>query len=75
MLAAQERGAAPLTRQLLAFSRKQVMEPQVVDLNALVSDTARMLRPLLGEDVRVVARLDPALGRVRIDPAQTRAGA
>jgi CheY-like chemotaxis protein len=46
------------------------MEPQVVDLNALVSDTARMLRPLLGEDVEVVTRLDPALGRVRVDPAQ-----
>ena len=69
VMGASER-AARLTRQLLAFSRKQVMEPQVVDLNALVSDTARMLRPLLGEDVEVVTRLDPALGRVRVDPAQ-----
>jgi signal transduction histidine kinase len=69
VMGASER-AARLVRQLLAFSRKQVMEPQVVDLNALVSDTARMLRPLLGEDVEVVARLDPALGRVRVDPAQ-----
>jgi signal transduction histidine kinase len=69
VLGASER-AARLVRQLLAFSRKQVMAPQVVDLNALVSDTARMLRPLLGEDVEVVARLDPALGRVRVDPAQ-----
>ena len=68
-MGASER-AARLVRQLLAFSRKQVMEPQVVDLNALVSDTARMLRPLLGEDVQVVTRLDPALGRVRVDPAQ-----
>ena len=69
VMGASER-AARLVRQLLAFSRKQVMEPQVVDLNALVSDTARMLRPLLGEDVRVVTGLDPALGRVRVDPAQ-----
>jgi signal transduction histidine kinase len=69
VMGASER-AARLVRQLLAFSRKQVMEPQVVDLNELVSDTARMLRPLLGEDVRVVTGLDPALGRVRVDPAQ-----
>ncbi len=69
IMGASER-AARLVRQLLAFSRKQVMEAQVVDLNALVSETARMLRPLLGEDVRVVTRLDPALGHVRVDPAQ-----
>jgi PAS domain S-box-containing protein len=69
IMGASER-AARLVRQLLAFSRKQVLELQVVDLNALVSDTARMLRPLLGEDVRVETRLDPALGHVRVDPAQ-----
>jgi nitrogen-specific signal transduction histidine kinase len=69
VMGAAER-AARLVRQLLAFSRKQVLEPQVLDLNALVSETARMLRPLLGEDVQVVTRLDPALGRVRVDPAQ-----
>jgi two-component system cell cycle sensor histidine kinase/response regulator CckA len=69
VMGAAER-AARLVRQLLAFSRKQVLEPQVVDLNALVSDTARMLRPLLGEDVRIATRLAPALGRVRVDPAQ-----
>ena len=69
VMGASER-AARLVRQLLAFSRKQVMEPQVVDLNALVSDTARMLRPLLGEDIKVVTGLDPALGRIRVDPAQ-----
>jgi PAS domain S-box-containing protein len=69
IMGASER-AARLVRQLLAFSRKQVMEPQVVHLNALVSDTARMLRPLLGEDVGVETRLDPALGHVRVDPAQ-----
>jgi two-component system cell cycle sensor histidine kinase/response regulator CckA len=69
IMGASER-AARLVRQLLAFSRKQVLEAQVVDLNALVAETARMLRPLLGEDVRVVTRLDPALGHVRVDPAQ-----
>jgi two-component system cell cycle sensor histidine kinase/response regulator CckA len=69
VMGAAER-AARLVRQLLAFSRKQVLEPQVVDLNVLVSDTARMLRPLLGEDVRVVTRLTPDLGLVRVDPAQ-----
>jgi two-component system cell cycle sensor histidine kinase/response regulator CckA len=69
VMGASER-AARLVRQLLAFSRKQVLEPQVLDLNALVSDTARMLRPLLGEDVRVVTGLDPSAGRVRVDPAQ-----
>ncbi len=69
VMGASER-AAGLVRQLLAFSRKQVMDPQVLDLNALVSDTARMLRPLLGEDVRVVTGLAPSVGRVRVDPAQ-----
>jgi PAS domain S-box-containing protein len=69
VMGASER-AARLVRQLLAFSRKQVLEAQVVDLNTLVSDTARMLRPLLGEDVKVVTRLDPGLWRVRVDPAQ-----
>ncbi|HSD29929.1 MAG TPA: ATP-binding protein [Vicinamibacteria bacterium] len=69
VMGAAER-AARLVRQLLAFSRKQVLEPQVVDLNAVVSDTARMLHPLLGEDVHIVTRLAPALGRVRVDPAQ-----
>jgi nitrogen-specific signal transduction histidine kinase len=69
VMGASER-AARLVQQLLAFSRKQVLEPQVLDLNALVADTARMLRPLLGEDVKIVTRLDPALGPVRVDPAQ-----
>jgi two-component system cell cycle sensor histidine kinase/response regulator CckA len=69
IMGASER-AARLVRQLLAFSRKQVMEPEVLDLNDLVGEMARMLRPLLGEDVTVEARLDPALGHVRVDPAQ-----
>jgi two-component system cell cycle sensor histidine kinase/response regulator CckA len=67
--AAAER-AAGLTQQLLAFSRKQVLEPRVVSLNALISDAANMLRRLIGEKVELVTRLDPALASVRADPGQ-----
>jgi len=69
IMSASER-AARLVRQLLAFGRKQVLEPQLVDLNVLVGETARMLRPLLDEDIRLVTQLDPSLGQVRVDPAQ-----
>jgi len=62
--------AAGLTRQLLAFSRQQVMQAQVLDLNALVADTQNMLGRLLGEDIALVTRLDPALGAVKADPGQ-----
>jgi PAS domain S-box-containing protein len=62
--------AASLTRQLLAFSRKQVLEPRVLDLNVLVTDLERMLRRLIGEDIRLATVLDSALGRVRADPGQ-----
>jgi two-component system cell cycle sensor histidine kinase/response regulator CckA len=62
--------AASLTRQLLAFSRKQVLEPKVLILNAVVADAERMLRRLIGEDVTVSAVMDPALGKVRADPGQ-----
>jgi len=59
-----------LTRQLLAFSRKQILEPVVLDLNAVVSNLDRMLRRLVGEDLNVVTRLDPDLGRVKANPGQ-----
>jgi two-component system cell cycle sensor histidine kinase/response regulator CckA len=62
--------AASLTRQLLAFSRKDVIAPRVIDFNALVSDTERMLRRLLGEDIELTASLDTSIGRVRVDPGQ-----
>jgi two-component system cell cycle sensor histidine kinase/response regulator CckA len=62
--------AAGLTRQLLAFSRRQVLEPRVVDLNAVVGDTERMLHRLIGEDVILATALAPDLGRVRVDPGQ-----
>jgi PAS domain S-box-containing protein len=62
--------AAGLTRQLLAFSRTQVMQPKVLDLNAVVGDAHRMLVRLIREDIELVIRLDPTLGRVKADPSQ-----
>jgi CheY-like chemotaxis protein len=62
--------AAALTRQLLAFSRKQVLAPQVLDLNALVRESAKMLRRLIGADIDLDCALDPALGRIKADPGQ-----
>src|SRR5262249_1524755 len=69
VLKAAER-AAGLTRQLLAFSRKQVMQPRVIDLNALVADLQKMLRRVLGEDIEVDTRPAEGLGAVNADPAQ-----
>jgi PAS domain S-box-containing protein len=62
--------AAGLTRQLLAFSRRQVLQPRVMDLNTTLRDIERMLRRLIGEDVDVVTDLAPSLGAVRADPGQ-----
>jgi two-component system, cell cycle sensor histidine kinase and response regulator CckA len=62
--------AAGLTQQLLAFSRKQVLEPRIVNLNVVVTGLVRMLRRTIGEDVELVTRLAPDLGRVRADPTQ-----
>jgi PAS domain S-box-containing protein len=64
------RRAAQLTRQLLAFSRKQVLQPRVLDLNALVENLDKMLRPLLGETVDLKSSLAPDLNAVRADPNQ-----
>ena len=62
--------ASALTRQLLTFSRRQVVQPQVLDLNEIVAGMERMLHRVIGEDVELVAVRDPALRRVRIDPGQ-----
>ena len=62
--------AATLVRQLLAFSRKQVLQPRVVDLNAVVGDLSTMLRRVLGEHVELRLELQPELGRVLADPGQ-----
>src|SRR6266849_161513 len=62
--------AADLTRQLLAFSRKQVLNPVVLDLNAVVSKMGEMLRRLIGEDIALVTVLGSAIGHVKADPGQ-----
>jgi len=62
--------AASLTRQLLAFSRQQVLTPTVLSLNSLVSDMEKMLPRLLGEDINVSLSLGPALGNVKADQSQ-----
>ena len=62
--------AASLTRQLLAFSRKQVLSPKVLDLNALVLDNLKMLPRLIGEDIEVVNIAGSDLGRIKADPGQ-----
>ncbi|HXG45552.1 MAG TPA: PAS domain S-box protein [Gemmatimonadales bacterium] len=62
--------AAELTRQLLAFSRKQVLRPEVVNLNALVADAETLLRRLLGSDIRVRLHLAQDLAPVSVDPGQ-----
>ena len=66
---AGERGAA-LTRQLLAFSRKQVVEPVVLDLNELIRNLEKMLRRMIGEDVRLEMALDPCLHTTKADLGQ-----
>jgi hypothetical protein len=62
--------AAALTRQLLAFSRRQILEPKVVDLNTIVTETHKMLCRLIGKDVKMELALGSNLGHVRVDPYQ-----
>jgi len=62
--------AAGLTRQLLAFSRKQIIEPTLLDLNVVVADMRSMLGRLIGEDVKVVLHLGPGLAPVKADRGQ-----
>ncbi len=67
--AAAERAAA-LTQQLLAFGRRQLLQPEVLSINDVVRDAERLLRRLLGEDIRIVSRLAPNLPAVRVDRGQ-----
>lgn len=60
--------AASLTRQMLAFSRQAVLAPKVLDLNKVVSETERMLRRLIGEDVLLTTVLDPRAKPIKVDP-------
>ena len=62
--------AAGLTRQLLAFSRKQLLQPRVVDANDLVRTSTNLLTRLIGEDIELVVVAGPELGHVRVDPGQ-----
>jgi CheY-like chemotaxis protein len=62
--------AAILTRQLLAFSRKQHLELKVVDVNTVIGDMERLLRPLIGEDIELVTRLSAQTGHTRADASQ-----
>jgi PAS domain S-box-containing protein len=69
ILQAGER-AADLTRQLLAFSRKQILRPEVLDLNQVATEAGRLLRRLIGEDIELISKLSPELGRVEADQNQ-----
>ena len=62
--------AKSLTQQLLAFSRRQVLTPKVLDLNAIVAGLEPMLRRLIGEDIHLVIVMEPQLGAVKADPGQ-----
>ena len=62
--------AGSLTRQLLAFSRKQILEPVVLDLNAVLANSDRMVRRLIGEHINIISRFDPELGLVKADAGQ-----
>jgi two-component system, cell cycle sensor histidine kinase and response regulator CckA len=64
------RRAAELTKQLLAFSRQQFIEPRVVDTNSVVRDIENLLRKLIGEDVELTTRLQQNAGNIKVDPSQ-----
>ena len=64
--------AAALTDQLLSFSRRKVLQPKVFDVNTVVADLGKMLRPIVGEKIKVVVRLAPDIWRVRADPGEIR---
>jgi CheY-like chemotaxis protein len=66
---AADRGAV-LTRQLLNFGRQQALDPRPVELNSVVTSMQGLIQRLIGADIRLVTELRPALGEVRIDPAQ-----
>jgi CheY-like chemotaxis protein len=62
--------AASLTQQLLAFSRRQVLQPQILDFNAVVNDMGKMLKRLIGKHIELTAKLSPELGKVKAEKSQ-----
>ena len=62
--------AASLTQQLLAFSRKQILKPKILNINTLVTDIKKMLHRLIGEDIHLISKLDSKLGVIKADPGQ-----
>jgi PAS domain S-box-containing protein len=62
--------AGALTKQLLSFSRREIIEPRILTLNQVVSDLSRMLKRIIGEDIELETRLDDKLWTIRIDPTQ-----
>jgi signal transduction histidine kinase/CheY-like chemotaxis protein len=64
------RRAATLTKQLLAFSRRQVLRPEILDLNSVINDIREMIQRMIGEDIELVCPLDPDLGSIRADRGQ-----
>jgi PAS domain S-box-containing protein len=69
-IAAAADRAAGLTRQLLAFSRQQVMQPRIVSVNDVVGNVENMLRRIIGEDIELATSLDPAITTINVDPGQ-----
>ncbi|HTA72678.1 MAG TPA: PAS domain S-box protein [Gemmatimonadaceae bacterium] len=69
-ISAAARRAATLTRQLLSFSRKQLLQPKVLDINAVITEVEPMLKRLIGEDIEIALSLDASIAPVRIDPGQ-----
>lgn len=62
--------ASSLTRQLLAFARRQIIEPRIINLNDLISNIANMLSRLIGENIELIIQTDPELGVAKVDPGQ-----
>jgi len=69
-IAAAAELAAGLTRQLLVFSRKQVMQPRVIDINVVISDVENMLRRVIGEDIELLTTLHPGIATINADRGQ-----
>lgn len=62
--------SALLTNQLLAFSRRQLLRPEVININSVIAETTKMLQRVIGEDIELIANLLPAVGHVKADPGQ-----